>query len=47
MRGAPLIITDFLATGAIALAMIVIVKTLILATPISRIEGLKNLAMLV
>lgn len=47
MRGAPLIVTDFLATGMIALAMIVIVKTLILGTPLSKVAGLKNLAMIV
>lgn len=33
MKKLPLVVSDFLATGMIAIAMIVIVKTIVLSTP--------------
>jgi hypothetical protein len=36
----PLIVTDFLATGLIAIAAIVVIKTIVLSTPLAKIEGL-------
>lgn len=34
MKRAPLIVTDFLATGLIAIAAIIMVKYIVLATPL-------------
>lgn len=42
MKKAPLIVTDFLATGLIAIAAIVVIKTLVFSTPLRNIQGLNK-----